>query len=244
MRNWFDFFTHVKQQNFNPCTIVDVGVATDTEELYMHFPQAKYLFVEPCVEFEPSLQNLCQQYPGSNYMLAAAGATDGEITINVSPNLGGTSVFRTRESLDGAWEEKPRTVPMFRIDTMWNALNLTGPALLKIDVQGAEIEVLKGAADVLTNFEIIILEVGMIEQYVGQPIFHEYVSYMADQDYVVYDIIHTGYADTGVLAQIDLVFVKKHSEFRKDQRCLVDYSQVKIRPGYQEFKGIRRNENI
>jgi FkbM family methyltransferase len=244
MRNWFDFFTYVKQQGFNPATVVDVGVATDTDELYVHFPQAKYLFVEPCAEFETSLQKLCQQYPGSTYMLAAAGATDGEIVINVSPNLGGTSVFRTRESLDGAWEEKPRTVPQFKIETMWNALELTGPAVLKVDVQGAELEVLRGAESVLDNFEIIMLEVGMIEQYVGQPIFHEYIAYMAQRDYVVFDIIHTGYADTGVLAQIDLVFVKKAGEFRKDQRCLVDYSQVQTRPGYQEFKGIRRNDNL
>ena len=209
MRDWFNFFRHIKQCGFNPATIVDVGVATDTDDLYMHFPGAKYLFVEPCVEFERSLQALVQRFPGSVYMLAAAGATNGEITINVSQDLGGSSVFRTIEAEDGAYIMKPRTVPMFKIDTMWDTLELQGPALLKVDVQGGEIEVLKGADQILNNFEVIMLEVGVIEQYIGQPILHEYVSYMADRGYVVYDIIHAGYADTGLLAQIDMVFVKK-----------------------------------
>jgi hypothetical protein len=156
--------------------------------------------------------------------------------------MGGTSIFRTRESLDGAWIEKPRTVPMFKLDSMWSALELEGPALLKVDVQGGELEVLKGATDCINNFEIIMLEVGLIEQYVGQPVFHEYIAYMADLGFVVFDIIHTGYADTGLLAQIDLVFVKKDGMFRHDQRCIVDYSKVPEK--ITSYKGVVRDDNI
>lgn len=242
MRDWYSFFNHIKSCGFDPTTIVDVGVATDTEELYVHFPNARYLFVEPCAEFENSLQALTQRYPGSVYMLAAAGASDGEITINVTPDLGGTSVFKTLEAQDGAYDMSARTVPMFKIDTMWEALELQGPALLKVDVQGGEIEVLKGADQVLDNFEVIVLEVGMIEQYIGQPIFHEYVAYLADKGYVVYDIIHTGYADTGMLAQIDLVFVKKDGRFRQDQRTMTDYSLVASK--VSNYKGIKRNDEL
>ena len=238
MRNWYEFFTHIKNKGFNPITVVDVGVATDTDELYYHFPSAQYLFVEPLAEFEPSLQKLCQKYNGT-YMLVAAGATNGELEIRVSPDLGGTSRFETIESTEGAYTMIARTVPQYKIDTMWTALKLEGPALLKIDVQGGEIEVLKGAEQKLTKFEVIVLEVGMIEQYIGQPVFHEYVAYMAERGYVVYDIIHTGYADTGMLAQLDLVFVKKDGQFRQDQRAMIDYT-VK----HDNYKGITRNEDL
>jgi len=242
MRNWHDFFTHIKSKGFNPATIVDIGVATDTEELYYHFPQTRYLFVEPCAEFEPNLQRLCQQYPGSVYMLAAAGAQDGETTINVTPDLGGSSRFRTIEANDGAYTMTARTVKQFSINTLWNSLELAGPALLKIDVQGGELEVLKGARDVIDNFEVILLECGIIEQYVGQPVFHEYVAYLAELGFVVYDIIHTGYSDTGMLAQIDLVCVKKSGQFRQDQRAMIDYSQVDEKAS--NYKGIRRNDDL
>ena len=138
MRNWSQFFIHIKSKGFNPTTVIDVGVATDTEELYAHFPQARYLFVEPLAEFEPNLQNLCRQFPGSHYMLAAAGAENTEITINVGPMMGDSSIFQTIESVDGAYEMYKRTVPQYRLDTMWEALELSGPTLLKVDVQGAE----------------------------------------------------------------------------------------------------------
>ena len=241
MRNWFEFFTHIKKIGFNPTTIVDVGVATDTEDLYWHFPNAKYLFVEPLQEFESNLQQLCGLYPGSNYMLAAAGATNGELEILVTPDLGSTSRFETIESRDGAYDMAPRTVPQLKIDTMWDTLELSGPALLKIDVQGGEIEVLKGADKTLNNFEVIVLEVGLIEQYIGQPIFSDYISYMTKKDFVAYDIIHTGYADTGMLCQVDLVFVKKDGQFRQDQRALIDYDKAK---GLDNYKGVKRNNEL
>jgi hypothetical protein len=116
-----------------------------------------------------------------------------------------------------------------------------GPSLLKVDVQGAEIEVLRGAEDCLDNFEIILLETGLTEVYVGQPIFHEYIAYMAQRDYVVYDIIHAGYADTGLLCQIDLVFVKRNGRFRQDLRSVVDASKAQ---SLNNYKGIKRNDNI
>jgi len=238
MRHWFEFFGHIKSKGFNPTTIVDVGVATDTEDLHRHFPSARYLFVEPLAEFEPSLQKLCQQYNGT-YMLAAAGSKDGELTIHVSPDLGGTSKFELVNA--EIFDMKSRTVPQFTIDTMWKALDLSGPALLKIDVQGAELDVIAGTKQTLTNFEVIILEVGMIETYVGQPIFHEYIAFMAQRDYVVYDIIHTGYGDTGLLSQIDLVFVKRNGQFRQDLRSVTTEEKAR---GLNQYKGITRNEDL
>tara|TARA_R110000868_G_scaffold21535_11_gene89188 strand:+ start:548 stop:1264 length:717 start_codon:yes stop_codon:yes gene_type:complete len=236
MRNWQSFFTYIRGQGFDPVTIIDVGVATDTNELYQHFPKAKYLFVEPCEEFESALMQLCHRYPGSTYMLAAAGAINGETVIHVTPDLGGSSRFVTVESQDGAYDMIPRTVPQFRIDTLWQALELKGPALLKIDVQGGELEVIRGAAKVIDNFEVIVLECGLVEQYLGQPIFHEYIAELARLGFVIYDIIHTGYSDTGLLCQIDLVCVKKSGQFRTDQRAMTDYSRVN-----DNYKGVVRS---
>jgi hypothetical protein len=113
--------------------------------------------------------------------------------------------------------------------------------LLKVDVQGGELEVLRGAEDCLHNFEVIVLEVGIMETYIGQPIFHEYIAYMAQRDYVVYDIIHTGYGDTGSLNQIDLVFVKRTGQFRQDLRSVIDTNKAQ---SLNNYKGIKRNDNL
>lgn len=238
MRNWFTFFEHVKNTGFNPTSIVDIGIATGTDELYRHFPRARYLLVEPLKEFEQHLQMLCSQFPGSNYMLAAAGPEEGHMVIHVGPGMGDSSRFKTLMAEDGAYEMPARTVPQYRIDTMWDTLNFTGPALLKVDVQGGELEVLKGAEKTLPNFEMIVLETPLTQNYVGAPIFHEYIAYLAARDFVLYDIIHTGYADTGMLAELDLVFVKKDGRFRQDQRCIIDYDKAR---SLDNHNGVRMN---
>jgi len=243
MRNWDDFFTYIKTNlGFTPNTVVDIGVATDTNDLYKHFPNANYLFVEPLEEFEPNLKYLCQKYKG-NYALAAAGATNEEITIKVTKDLGGSSRFETREHQDGFYTMKDRKVPQVTLDSLWEKCNLRGPAFLKIDVQGGELEVIKGAKDCLSNFEFIKLEVGVIEQYVGQPIFNEYISVMAENGFVLFDIITCHFAMTGMLAQLDLVFAKKDGIYRSNQRWFdnVDQSNRYIPDHYN---GVVRNDNL
>ena len=162
-RNWNQFFDWLSKTKFEPATIVDIGVATDTEELYYWYPNSQYIFVEPLKEFELSLQNLVRRYNG-NYILAAAGSFNGNIEIQVSADLGGSSIFehsqvddeKIKEVLDSPPMIK-RIVPVYTLDTIWEGFEGKGPALLKIDVQGGELEVLKGATNCIQNFEIIIL---------------------------------------------------------------------------------------
>src|SRR5208283_1372595 len=45
---------------FRPRTVIDVGVATKTEELYRAFNEADILLVEPLAEFEPFLRDICR----------------------------------------------------------------------------------------------------------------------------------------------------------------------------------------
>lgn len=239
--NWDDTLNMLKWQGFYPKTLVDVGVATDTMDLYKHFPLAKFLFIEPLAEFKPHLEELCQKFNGSYLLGAASPVEGGTLDIMVTPDLGGSSQFETVDAKDGAYVMTARTVPTYRLDAAWDRLQLQGPALLKIDVQGGELEVLKGAEGCLQNFEVVMMEVGLIEQYVGQPILHEYIAYMAERGFVVYDIMHMNYAQTKMLAQLDVLFVKKDSKFRKDQRWFTDYSEV---PKHDNYKGVKPGDNI
>jgi FkbM family methyltransferase len=230
----------LKREGFEPNIIIDVGVATDTVHLYEHFLDRRYLFVEPLIEFEPNLKHLCKEYWGE-YILAAAGAEDGALTINVTPDLGGSSRYQTLDSLDGAYDMIPRRVPQYKLDTLWEIFNCEGPGLLKIDVQGGEMEVLKGAEKCLHNFHAIILEVGLIEQYVGQPILHDYIAYLAERNFVVFDIMENNYAQTGLLGQVDMMFVQKDSIYRADQRWFNNYEDA---AQHTNYKGVYRDPNI
>jgi hypothetical protein len=56
---------------FKPNTVIDVGVAKATSELYGSFPEASLLLIEPLVEFEPFLKKICSTY-NAQYVLADA----------------------------------------------------------------------------------------------------------------------------------------------------------------------------
>jgi len=203
---------HVLSLGFRPQTVIDVGVANGTFELY-RFPGARYLLIEPLKEFEPILKRISERYNGE-YVLAAASDRPGVITINIHDDLSSSSIFKEADGsfVDGV----PRKVPTVTIDDLCRERNLRGPYVIKVDVQGAELKVLNGARKVLEDTELIIIEVSLFQFYVNGPQFYNVVVHMKERGFVVYDFCggHNRPFD-GALAQIDVVFVKENGRFRK-----------------------------
>ena len=146
--------------------------------------------------------------------MAGAGAQAGNITINVHPQLYGSSTLNESEGslADGV----PREIPLVVLDDVCREKNLKAPYLLKVDVQGAELNVLDGCRKLLEDTEAVILEVSLFQFFVGGPQLYDVVSYMKERGFVTYDIFG-GYIRPldGALAQVDMVFVKENGQFRK-----------------------------
>lgn len=199
---------------FNPQTVIDVGVANQTPELYDAFPGAGLLLIEPVAEFEPYLKNICQRYK-AQYVLSAAGEAPGVATLNVHTNqLDCSSLLNEVEGapVDGI----PREVPVVTIDGQCSQRELKGPYLIKIDAQGAELRVLEGAARVLHETEVVILEATLFGTMINGPQLADVVSYMKDRGFVVYDAWGFNYRPyDGALAQLDMTFVRVAGQFRK-----------------------------
>ena len=96
-----------------PQTVIDVGVAYHTQELYEEFREANILLIEPLAEFEPFLRKICATY-NAQYVLAAAAETAGMAVLNVHRDKVGSSLLKEVEgaAVDGA----PRQVPVVTID--------------------------------------------------------------------------------------------------------------------------------
>jgi FkbM family methyltransferase len=199
-----------------PKTVIDVGVAFETRELYEEFPGAEFLLVEPLVEFEPFLKKICAKHK-AQYVLAAAGDAAGAVTLNVhTDQLYCSSLFRETEgaTVDGV----PREVPMVTIDELCAERKLSGPYVLKIDVQGAELRVLDGAKRTLAECEVVILEVTLFGTMIGGPQFADVVKYMQERGFVVYDMWGMLYRPLDeALAQVDIAFMRADSVLRKNQ---------------------------
>jgi FkbM family methyltransferase len=198
---------------FTPQTVIDVGVASETPELYEAFPEVNFLLIETLAEFEPFLKNICRRHK-AQYVLAAAGEACGRAILNVHVNqLDCSSLLKEAEgaSVDGV----PREVPVVTIDQVCSEKGLKGPYLIKIDVQGAELKVLEGATRILEETEAVILEVTLFGTMIGGPQLADVVAYMKDRRFVVYDawgFLYRPY--DGALAQLDMAFVRQDGLFR------------------------------
>jgi FkbM family methyltransferase len=208
-------YSLIRDLGFQPRTVVDVGVASGTEELYRAFPDSHFLLIEPLKEFEPDLISILKRYKGV-YVLAAAGSTSGQITFNMHLNHPEGS-SRYKENMGVEADGCEIVVPMIRVDDILKDQQLNGPYLIKVDAQGAELDVLEGAQQALLETEAVALEVSLFEFMKGTPQFFDVVSYMKNHDFVAYDIIPGWNRPLdNALGQIDILFVKDSGMFRRD----------------------------
>lgn len=205
---------HYRELGLAPNVVIDVGVGPGTPELYAAFPDAKLMLVEPLKEWAGHLERL-QRERGAELVFAAAGARRGETQIFVhrAPYCSSMLGDLAGEDTHGL----RRSVPVVRLDDAVQERGLGGPFVVKADVEGAELDVLAGAAEVLRATELALLEVSLFELVPGAPQFHDVVAWMHDHGFVVADFYDAQNRPLdGALARLDVAFVQENGRFRQD----------------------------
>jgi FkbM family methyltransferase len=210
-----------KKIGFYPRTVIDVGAASGsiTETIAAIYPDAVFLMIEPLMEFTTDLKAVMHRTTNARIISAAASDRNGTITLNVHEDLVGSSSYKEIEGLtegsnvDGI----ERIVPSITLNAVCKREETKGPYLIKVDVQGAEIDVLKGASDILSETEFIILEVSLFKFFIGGPELIEVIIFMKEQGFVCYDIYGLIYRLLdNALSQVDMAFVKESGMFRRN----------------------------
>jgi FkbM family methyltransferase len=193
----------LRGRGLSPATVIDVGVASGTPELYEAFPHAFHVLIEPLREFERSLKRIVAEYTGE-YHLTAVGASDGsaELRLDASPAL---SSF-----LEPAVVQRPgsgtREVPVTTLDALRSEQGWAGPIGLKIDVEGYEHRVIEGAAALLAETEFVIAETSVTARFEGGVRSDELIALMRRHGFAVADVLGAGTGQLG--AQADLLFLR------------------------------------
>lgn len=224
---------HIKQAGFEPKTVIDVGAALGTFQLYEGFPSAHHVLIEPIVENEPYLAQICQALPNAEYLIAAATSQPGTATLQVAPEL-----VHSSASVDGAsaGDERymTRTIPAITLDQLCAERHLEPPYLVKIDVDGNEAEVIAGAAQTLKQTEYAVIEVSLFGQ------IHRVIDLMQSQGFVIYDILDLDCRPGDrALWQADMAFVKVAGQFRQDKTYMPPSNQEQLSRSLQSYREIQ-----
>jgi len=201
---------HIKNLGFYPATVIDVGanVGDWTRMCKRQWPEASVLMVEPLPECGPSLARLAAELPGVRYRRALLGASNQS---SVSFHRCGTASSVLPEH---AAEHPTFDMPMMRLDDCSAAAEL-----LKLDVQGYELEVLKGGPMALSAAEVVLLEGNFLDLHIGVPLAHEVIQFMAEHNFVLYDTgdFYRRPFDHALWC-MDLVFVRRDGKWRLSKR--------------------------
>jgi FkbM family methyltransferase len=153
-------------------------------------------FTGRIISFEPLskvfvlLESASARDPDWEGMHLALGATTGRKSLHVARNLASSS-FLPMDS--GLPEAEPRLAYIGVEECSVSTLDALAPDLfqpnerlyLKLDVQGFELEVLRGAEATLDRVLALDVELSLTLVYEGAPLMDEVVTYLAERDYAL-----------------------------------------------------------
>ncbi|MBN9119412.1 MAG: FkbM family methyltransferase [Planctomycetes bacterium] len=208
----------LRERGVVPRCVLDVG-ANETRWARLAarvFPESRFVLIEPQEEMVPALAAFCGAHPSARFVRAGAAAQPGEAVQTIWDDLqGSTFVVPAADQMLRAGRQ--RVTPMVTIDEVF-AGEPHLPELVKLDIQGYELEALKGAGRLFGRTEVFILEVQLIRSDLV-PDLHAVVDFMHRRNYQVYDIC--GYLRRPVddaLGQVDLVFARSDGPLCRDHR--------------------------
>lgn len=193
-------------------SVVDGGACVGdwTRLLKRVYPHASVLLIEPQERHRSALEALAANMGSSVQVVhALVGAVEAAaVGFNVMDDTSGG----TGSSVLPEISDVPRHVvamPMVTLDTLLASRGFPAPDLIKLDVQGYELEVLKGAPLALKNAKCVLLEVSVFQYNEGSPLIQSVVAWMANAGFVVYDLLDISRRRDGVLMQLDLLFARQ-----------------------------------
>jgi FkbM family methyltransferase len=190
------------QAGLQVSSVFDVGVQRDTLELRRAFPNVPHFLFDPVAEYNESIH---KAYEGLDYKIEniAVSDRDGVLWLKEFRNDESGVLSHVHPAL--FYEEGLRTVPARSLDNYMrdaHALNPNlAPYLVKIDVDGHETEILRGARNTLKSTSCLIVESTL-------PHISERCALAEQAGLVLWDIVDMSYFH-GNLYQVDLIFISE-----------------------------------
>jgi len=205
----------LKRHGFAPRTVIDVGVGPGTPWLYRAFPEARFELFEAIEGFRPQIEGVTAGLDARLHFCAlgeSPGTADFEINADTPTSSSmaryAPDYYRVREAA-----RVTRQVPVRTLDGFGP---FEGPVLLKLDVEGYEGHVLRGAREMLRGVEVIISEVSVVRRTEAELSLAAYLGLLESLGFSMVNIAEiNSLRRGGPIAYMDLVFVRSTSPLRR-----------------------------
>ncbi|MBE9195026.1 MULTISPECIES: FkbM family methyltransferase [Synechocystis] len=204
-------FRRLANLGYHPQVIFDVGASNSGWSYYMKqvATEADFYLFEPLVDHVPDYQGLMAEtlrvYPSFHLYKYALGDRDGTITVNVFNDPASSTTLAMPQ---GSPPTKAVQVPLLTLDSALAKLHLPQPQVIKIDTQGNELAILRGAPQTLTKVDVLFLECWLYRGYgPGTPLLTEIANWLLPLNFRLWDVSEPYRGPQGELTTLDCIFI-------------------------------------
>jgi FkbM family methyltransferase len=200
-------------KHFNFRTIVDVGANAGQFSLVMkkNFPRANIYSFEPLPKPFKKFLSVFENDSNVKVFNSAIGPHVTDTEIHVSGRDDSSSLLPIsdlqNQIFPGTAAVRTEKILMGPLSEYLSEDQIKGPSLLKLDVQGFELDALKGCLVFIRTFDMVYCECSFVELYVGQALACEVISYMSECGFRLEGLQNVAYDHEGKTVQADCIFI-------------------------------------
>lgn len=193
-------------------TVVDVGANVGQFALLARrlFPRAKIISFEPLPAPAATFRGLFAADSAVTLHECAIGPVRWQATMHVSAALDSSSLLPIGpaqvENFPGTAETGTADVSMCSLSDLVEGRALDRPALLKIDVQGFELQALQGCESLIDRFDAVYCEASFVELYEGQAYAADVIDWLRVHGFRLTGVFNVAQGQRGTCLQADFLF--------------------------------------
>lgn len=199
-----------------PATLIDVGANKGQFSVAVRalFPHATIHAFEPLPAAADRYEAVFAQDSRAHLHRVAIGATAMTTRFYVTDREDSSSLLKPgagQKAAFGVCTAREIEVEVKPLESVIDTVGLTAPVMMKIDVQGAELDVLKGIAS-LDRYDFIYVELSFVELYEGQPLLDDVEHYLKSVGFTLRGVSNQAFTEQFGPTQADCLFVRTTTE--------------------------------
>lgn len=198
--------------------ILDIGggIGVTADLFNQYFPGKRIIVFEPINDNFNTIKSRFDSFPNIDVIKCALGDEHSIKQINIANRKTSSSILPLSADPDSKFFNEDslgqsgiESIEVLRLDDFLSA-DRSQIGIMKVDVQGYELDVLKGAEITLKRTDVLVLEVNNHNVYVGSPKYYEIDNYLRENNFTLYDILPS-VVDNCKLKEWDVIYLNNNA---------------------------------